>query len=445
MWFVATVLTFVQSVAATAPEKHSQAGYRPWVPVYLMEHPLAICNDGSPGAYYLRRGLPGSRRWVVYLEGMGWCWDVPSCARNWQRSHGTSHKFPRTAAQLDYRGRRFLSQGIFDPVKSPLADAHIAYVKACSNDAFMGDRSPTVPTHEPFVHRRPDTAWHFRGRRIVEAVFRDLRRRTGLGDLDGDRVVYGGGSAGARGALVTMDWIASMPSIVGKASVVGLLDSGFWIPISPHPKNVGWASFGQQMRSALNLMNASFLLGDACSEEYPGEQQWKCLMPAYRVKFVRTPYFIVHSQYDKFALTMNLWGHYSFAVPPPRLLPWADNYRQLVLRYLPEPTQNSGKVVFSPASYFHCVVTTPQFWTTVANQTLLSDALQQWLDNPYTSERISESCQGFDCGSHLGMPLQYRKLRKLRLRRLSITDPAPVELPLPIPQPPGMLAPPVLV
>jgi len=268
--------------------------------------------------------------------------------------------------------------------------------------------------------------------------------------MEGDRVVYGGGSAGARGAFVTMDWIASMPSIVGKASVVGLLDSGFWIPISPHPSNVGWASFGQQMRSSYNMINASFLLGDTCSQKYLGEEQWKCLMPAYRVKFVRTPYFIVHSQYDKFALTMNLWGHYSFAVPPPRLLPWVFSYRQEVRRYLPEPTNNSGKVVFSPASYFHCVVTTPQFWTTVANGTLLSDALEQWLDNPYTSRRMCESCQGFDCGSHLGNLLQMRKLqlkklRKLRLRRLGKTDPAPVQSIQPVRLPATMLAPPVLV
>ncbi len=32
-----------------------------------------MCNDGSPGGYYFRKGADGSTLWVVYLEGGMWC------------------------------------------------------------------------------------------------------------------------------------------------------------------------------------------------------------------------------------------------------------------------------------------------------------------------------------------------------------------------------------
>jgi hypothetical protein len=52
-------------------------------PPYILAHrppPLqAVCNDGTPGYYYLRRGY-GSE-WLVYLEGGLWCYDQPSCAQ----------------------------------------------------------------------------------------------------------------------------------------------------------------------------------------------------------------------------------------------------------------------------------------------------------------------------------------------------------------------------
>lgn len=389
---------------------------RPWVPRFLHEYPLAICNDGSSAAYYHRVGMPGSRRWLVYLDGVGWCWDRESCAHPWQRAHGTSGVFPRTAEELAPRAERFLYHGIFDPVHSPLADAHIAFVKSCSNDAFMGDRSPSQPVSEPFELRDPELGWHFRGRRIVEAVFQDLRRHTGLGTQLGDRVIFGGCSAGARGALVSIDRIASSESIVGKAGVIGLLDSGLWVPISPKTTSMDWDSFGHQMRAALTLANASALISDPCRAKYPGMESWKCLMAAYRLPFIRTPYFLIHSQYDQFALSMNIWGHWSFQPVGPVDMEWANSYRQLVVRYLPHPTNGSGIVVYSPACYFHCVITKPSFWTTTADGVKLSDLLSRWLGAPDMSGRIWEKCEAFDCGS---------QPQGLQVRRKLLSAPAP--------------------
>jgi Pectinacetylesterase len=43
--------------------------------------PLAVCNDGTPGAYYYAPGQgSGSSLWLVYLEGSMFCWSKTSCS-----------------------------------------------------------------------------------------------------------------------------------------------------------------------------------------------------------------------------------------------------------------------------------------------------------------------------------------------------------------------------
>ena len=50
-------------------------------------YPDAVCNDGTPAGFYIRRGLGNDDlglklpdyRWLVFLQGGFWCWDTPSC------------------------------------------------------------------------------------------------------------------------------------------------------------------------------------------------------------------------------------------------------------------------------------------------------------------------------------------------------------------------------
>jgi len=373
-----------------------------WEPRFLGDYPLAVCNDGTPAAYYFRPGDPGLRRWLVYLDGEGWCWDAASCAGAWQASHGTSDVLPRTSEELRPRADRYLSRGIFDAERSPLLGAHVAFVKSCSNDAFTGDKAPTAGAGAgapPLAQRDAGSAWHFRGRRIIEAVFEDLRKYTGLGADGNDRLVYGGCSSGARGATVTLDYVAA--SLAGRARTVGLLDSGFWVPVRPRGPGV-WTPFEEQLRSSLRLANSSASVGEACGRAFPGEQRWKCLMPAYRLPFVRTPYFLVHSQYDIFGVSMNTYGHFNAGVNlDPAGLQYAERYRARVAESLPFPANGSRSVVFSPACYLHCINTVNRFFSIVANGVKLAELLYWWLNAASAGDstaRFLEPCEGFNCG-----------------------------------------------
>ena len=55
--------------------------------------------------------------------------------------------------------------------------------------------------------------WQFRGARVVRAVVSKLRPSRG-------RLIFGGGSAGARGAMVLLDEVAKLPM---KATLAGIL------------------------------------------------------------------------------------------------------------------------------------------------------------------------------------------------------------------------------
>lgn len=365
---------------------------RVWEPQFLEEYPLALCNDGSPAVYYFSSGDPQSRIWLVYLEGGMWCWDHESC-RPGLHGVSSSNSFPRTEQAMALWASK--QHGIFEATSSPFAHAHIAYVRTCSNDAFLGDSSPT--------ENDKSLRWHFRGKRIIDAVFADLRKSTNLGDRSEDRVVYGGCSAGARGALMSLDYVAS--TLAGRAKVFGLFDSPLWVPILPLGPSV--VSFEHQTRKATALFNNSAFINEDCGRAYPGSLRWKCLFPAFRLPFVRTPYLLSHSQYDKFAINWNLRRFWW--LPKDKLnqtvRDFAEQYRRLVINYLPSPTLNSGTTVFSSACYYHCT-TMFQFvhWVRVGGRTLM-ELLERWLIAPTAAALLREDCKGFDCGSPGGLLL----------------------------------------
>jgi hypothetical protein len=79
-------LSLVGHVAGQSGDGPKSLGYElKFVDTKL--HPLAVCNDGSPAAYYLYKGDPSA--WVVHQQGGWWCWDAYSCQVRWD--HFANH------------------------------------------------------------------------------------------------------------------------------------------------------------------------------------------------------------------------------------------------------------------------------------------------------------------------------------------------------------------
>jgi hypothetical protein len=134
----------------------------------------------------------------------------------------------------------------------------------------------------------------------VKAVFEELVGLRGLGNSGGkDLVIFGGESAGGRGAMVHVD---DVPEMLGQAAafvdVVGLLDSSMWIDMPAHNAT---KSFADQCKGVHSYANVTHL-GSECAAANPGSDAWKCIMGEYRMPHVKTPYLLVASQQDSYQL-----------------------------------------------------------------------------------------------------------------------------------------------
>lgn len=241
-----------------------------------------------------------------------------------------------------------LQDGIFSPEleESPLASAHKVLVRYCSSDAHMGNRTDSV------------LGWHFRGAAIVEAVLADLIARQGLGSVFATTLVFGGASAGGRGAMVTLDFVpALLPSNV---RVLGFLDSPYWIDMAPYSGS-GFVGFANMTQQAFVLGNMTGRVTANCAEMYPVEELWRCVFGVYRLPFLHTPYLLVASAFDAFQLSENIGHEPRTQAEESYALTFANATRSH-MRQLPQPLlYTSG--IFSVACYTHAVSASPSYYT----------------------------------------------------------------------------------
>lgn len=163
--------------------------------------------------------------------------------------------------------------GIFDSNDelSPLSTANKVYVNYCSSDAWSGNRAASDETY----------GWHFRGAKIIEALLNTLQSDLDLG-LTPQNLVFGGCSAGARGAMVNLDYVKGIldDGITGSSNinVVGLFDScGLWVDVEPYDTSV--ISVGNNTALYYELTGSEYrVAGSKCGEIYTAaEDRWKCL------------------------------------------------------------------------------------------------------------------------------------------------------------------------
>ena len=124
--------------------------------------------------------------------------------------------------------------------------------------------------------------YQFRGARIVDAVLASLVTTKGMGNgTTPAKLIFGGCSAGGRGAAFSLDYVSATLEKVGarpgSVDVYGLLDAALWIDVPPEIDGV----VSQQCQTAAlaQMVNAT-RLSDACLAAYPGLESWKCLFGA---------------------------------------------------------------------------------------------------------------------------------------------------------------------
>ena len=92
-----------------------------------------MCLDGTPPGYYMRPGQnSGADKWIVHMEGGGWCQTAELCAERSKTSLGSSTFWPNTSS---FAG--FLSG---DQDTNPDFYAwNMVYAKYCDGGSFAGN------------------------------------------------------------------------------------------------------------------------------------------------------------------------------------------------------------------------------------------------------------------------------------------------------------------
>lgn len=389
--------------------------------------PEAVCNDGSSGGYYIDHGDPSL--WLIYLGGGSWCWDAESCAERWE--NGCPQSYSNEDNKISCMSNASFSNtcaksGIFDRNTSSnpaLATATLVYVPYCTSDAHMGDVPASDSTY----------GWAFRGARVVRAVVADLQKNEGLGITSAprQRLVMGGGSAGARGSMVLLDEITG--SLSESVDVVGFLDSPMIMDVGSYAPSAdasfnGFAEQHQQVYGLIGGREAS-VVPESCAALYArasagvaSDGAWRCLMGQYRLPLLEAPLSLVAFRFDSYQLSSDLGSAVSPGALDDGQEQYAENFgtaARILLGGLASASAPT-RAIFSPACWNHHQSENSNFWTITAahasavpnglsdtaesamatrTTTTMADFLHRYLQGAVESNTWMDSCVQANCGA----------------------------------------------
>ena len=364
------------------------------------EHPLAVCMDGSSGGVYVAPATTQPTYFVLYLEGGGWCWDEKTCAGrcgNGCAGPGSSAACQNCTGIGSSKkwGPTQNLTGVFSssPAQSPLSGAHKFYLRYCTSDAHMGSRGASAGS----------LGWHFRGQHTIAAALDLMVKQHGLGSAPGHTVLFGGGSAGGRGAMSNLDYIAPQLEALGAkgVKVMGFPDSAYWIDHMPDrqasPPDT-FAGFNVTTKQIYALANISGRAPADCQAAYPGEE-WKCAFGQYRFPFIKTPYLMVASQNDLFQLGENVGHRPKTAQELGYSKTFADSTRAGMTSLAAPGKAPAGSAFYSMQCYSHSTSLSVLFYFTKINGVTMAQAMGRFLglSSGGALAHIS-NCSGFNCG-----------------------------------------------
>ncbi|GMI47044.1 hypothetical protein TrCOL_g160 [Triparma columacea] len=325
-----------------------------WHSLSPTSYPTALCNDGSTAGFFLSSNLPSSpKNFFIYLESGGWCYDQATCDLRNKTSPAlmSSSTMPPTNSFA----------GIFDA--SPLEDSVKVFVHYCTSDGHMGSAGTT-----------DEVNYQFRGRDVVKAVVETVEGKFRIKENSDNRVIFGGASAGARGAMVHLDWVSDFFAPV---RVAGVLDSPLWVDLDPpfFSREIGLKEQTKMVHDMAKVPED--ILSEDCHKAFP-DDPWKCMFGAYRMNFITTNHLLVSAQFDSFQLGEDL----SNGVKTPWAIAYADGFgEEMKSTFIDLETSKPGAMHYSQPCYNHAISTSGKFFTTEDEEgNTWEDALETFLE-----------------------------------------------------------------
>lgn len=316
----------------------------------------AVCNDGSPAAFYFRPGKdPDRDKWIIFLQGGAGCGTDNDCRKRWNDEHNlmTSIGAPMRRAE----------EGLFstDENENPdFARYTVAVIHYCSSDSFAGD-----------AKRKLDgRTLQFRGHRIVDAVLDDLMDSSVVGARtlrQATEVMFAGTSAGGMGMHNNLDRVAARLSW---AHVKGVADSS-WMP-DVAPFGPGTLEVAPNGPALVDYANAQ--PDESCAAANP-TQKGRCLREDFLYPYLSTPLFVYADQRDPVLLGVLGINGPARSTAEQRYI---DSYGQRLREQLKDLPG-----VFSPSINAHTSLGTERFHSVTIDGQDLATTLGNWyFDRP---------------------------------------------------------------
>lgn len=337
----------------------------------------AMCIDGSPPGFLFRSGSGSSAdKWIVHLMGGGWCSNSADCYNRSSTIYGSSKEWPAS-----YELFGFFSDD--EMVNPDFHNWNVAFLMYCDGGSFAGDRE------EPDIYNQ--TKLYYRGYRNLKALIHHLNTEKGM--QRATEIILTGCSAGGLAVYLHADFLKTLVS--EKANYVAFADAGYFIDV---PDSSGSNVFPDSFTSLRKMQNIDEAIIPACKKDNCNDLS-KCLFAPYIYKYIKTPIFVLNSQYDKAVLT----GAYRQPCMPPNCS--ASGLASLI-RYEAEFDRQVEPVISSPPTngyfidscYVHCqTFQDDRVWSRNAiNGRSIADTFGDWYFKRRSDTRVKD-CTDFPC------------------------------------------------
>ncbi|GER48976.1 pectinacetylesterase family protein [Striga asiatica] len=231
----------------------------------------AVCNDGSPAAYYYDPGFgDGANSWVVFMKGGGWCGSDSLCRTRLDQFMGSSAHNEKITTFGQIHSRNATENPDF-------YNWNRVMVVYCDSSSFMGtvDHNSSIP----------GTSILGRGALIFDVVMEELLQK---GMANATNVLFSGGSAGGLATLLHCDGFRELfPS---STTVKCVVDSGFFIHA---------LRFIRLFVYLYSVQGFTDKLPPSCTSKRNASL---CVFPEYIVRDVKTPLFLLETKFDTYQI-----------------------------------------------------------------------------------------------------------------------------------------------
>lgn len=237
----------------------------------------AVCMDGSPPGYHFHRGFgSGANKWLVNLEGGGWCNNLRTCKYRKYTRRGSSYHMEK---EIPFTG--ILSDKVEE--NPDFFNWNRVKVRYCDGASFTGEG-----------YNR-EGGLFFRGQRIWQVTMEELMSK---GMRYANQALLAGCSAGGLAAVHHCDEFRAL--FPRSTKVKCLADAGLFMDAVD-------VAGGRTMRSyfeaLVTFQGSGRNLPRTCTSR---RDATSCFFPQNVVANIQTPTFILNTAYDVWQLQQSL-------------------------------------------------------------------------------------------------------------------------------------------